>query len=214
MNESTEDTISTPHDLFGICEALMKRPLALIHELADRDLPRIALWLMAISLVGFAVFGAALGSFAGGDQVWQAPLKVLLAGLGTGVITLPSLFVFTCLSGYEISLRQVAIQMLGMSALTAMLLLGVSPVVWVFAQSTTSVAFFSLLSMTLGLAAFAFGYRLLEKTRRLLGCKPSLYSNLWLAIFAFVSLQMMVSLKPIEIEPKVVAKTAEAAIGR
>jgi hypothetical protein len=57
-----------------------------------------------------------VGSFSGGVQWWAAPLKIA-AGLSlSAILCLPSLYVFSCLTGQEIRIRDLSSVVAGMLA--------------------------------------------------------------------------------------------------
>jgi hypothetical protein len=113
------------------------------------------------------------------------------------VICLPSLFIFTSLSGAEVTLRGVAGVLCAVLALTALMLIGLTPVAWVFSQSTDSTAFMGTLHILFWLVALSFGLRLLGLLLNLLGIRERLHLKVWATIFVLVSLQMTTALRPI-----------------
>lgn len=122
--------------------------------------------------------------------------------LGSGMaaamlICLPSLYIFSALGGMEARLAQVAGLLTTMVALTALLLLGFAPVVWVFSQSTESVVFMGFLTLVFWMISLVFGVRLLISAAARFGVTTANYVVVWVVIFFVVSLQMSTSLRPI-----------------
>ena len=138
---------SLPPDAgFGaILDALLKRPLVLIHSLCDAKPSRHWLLLALAAVPAFALYGLLMGSFSGGAQLLAASVKVSGGALLSALICLPSLYIFACLTGAEVSLRALAGVLSAALALTGLLLLGFAPVAWVFSQSTESIAFIGTL---------------------------------------------------------------------
>jgi hypothetical protein len=181
----------------AILQALLKRPVHLIAALQQNTSARMTWVLGVFALLALAGYGLVVGSFSGGDQWVAAPLKVSLGALASTAICLPSLFIFTSLSGAEITLRGIVGTVCAMLALTALMLIGLTPVAWVFSQSTDSVAFIGVLHLVFWLIALGFGLRLLRLLLDLLRVRERLHLQVWTAIFVLVSLQMTTALRPI-----------------
>ena len=80
-------------------------------------------WLAAIALVCLAVYGVVVGPFSGHEQLWAAPLKITAGLFISGVICLPSLYIFACLSGASAKVGQIAGLLVGLMALVGVFLL-------------------------------------------------------------------------------------------
>ncbi|MEA3206992.1 MAG: hypothetical protein QOE70_49 [Chthoniobacter sp.] len=180
-----------------LLDSLLKQPSRLVHELHQAKNSRYLLLLALVALAGFACYGVVIGTFSGGEQLFAAPLKVSLGSLATVLICLPSLYIFACLTGAEVSLRGLAGVLVATLALNALLLLGFAPVAWVFSQSTESVAFIGALHLILWLISLAFGLRLLRLFMDILRVSDRVHVRVWTAIFILVSLQMTTALRPI-----------------
>src|ERR1041384_5119040 len=114
------------------------------------------------------------------------------------LICLPSLYIFTCLSGIDARLRTVTGVFLAALGLGALLLIGFAPVAWIFSQSTDSVAFMGALHLLLWAIGIKFGLRLLQGMTFLLGAsRQGHHMKGWSAIFIVVCLQMTTTLRPI-----------------
>lgn len=178
-------------------ETLLKQPGSVVHRMHQQSLGRPILLLAAIAAVSYLVFGALLGTFALGNQLWIAPLKLTLGILFSALICLPSLYIFTCLNGMSARFSSVAGLMAAIVALTGLLLLGFSPVVWIFTQSTTSPFFMGSLSLIFWLISLSVGLSLLPKMVSFTTDTGGPYLRIWIAIFVVVTLQMSTSLRPI-----------------
>lgn len=181
----------------SLVEALLKYPGRIIHELQNNWRPALALWLLALGLLGMAAYGVVVGSFSGGAQMWIAPAKIALGTLLSILICLPSLYIFACLSGIDARLRTVTGVLFAAVALSAILLIGFVPVAWIFSQSTDSVAFMAALHIALWTVGIIFGLRLIDAMGRLLSGSTRSHLKLWGFIFVLVCLQMMTTLRPI-----------------
>ncbi|MEZ0256568.1 MAG: hypothetical protein ACAI37_14880 [Chthoniobacter sp.] len=180
-----------------VLQALLRKPQELISVLQESAGSRLP-WLLGIfALVALAAYGLVIGSFSGGTQWIAAPLKVSLGVLASVAICLPSLFIFASLSGAEITLRGIVGALSAVLALTALMLIGLAPVVWVFSQSTESVAFIGTLHLVFWLIAVTFGLRLLRLLLEYLKVRERLHLRMWTMIFLLVSLQMTTALRPL-----------------
>lgn len=184
-------------DITQILEALLKRPAQLVAELQQPRSGRLGLILGAAALLALAGYGFVMGTFSGGSQLLAAPLKVSLGTLASFLICLPSLFIFACLTGAEVSFRGLCGVLLAMGALLALLLIGFAPVAWVFSQSTESVVFMGTLHLVFWTIALLFALRLLGLLMDFLRVRERLHLRVWIIIFVLVNLQMMTALRPL-----------------
>ena len=180
-----------------IIETLLKRPVQLIDALLQPGGGHSAIWLATVALLALAAYGLVVGTFSGGEQIVAAPLKISVGALSGMLICLPSLFIFACLTGADVTLRGTIGVLCAVLALTAMLLIGFAPVAWVFSQSTDSVVFIGVLHLIFWLIALGFGLRLLRTFMDLLRVRDRVHLKVWTCIFILVSLQMTTALRPI-----------------
>lgn len=157
----------------------------------------MTLRLAFVGLGAFTLYGLVIGSFSGGQQWIAAPLKVGGGALLCGVICFPSLYIFTCLMGAEVSPRGVAGVLFAMLALAGLLLLGFAPVAWVFSQSTESVGFIGTLHLLFWFIAASFGLRLFRFMSTTVGMVGGIHLKVWSVVFVLVCLQMTTALRPI-----------------
>ena len=113
------------------------------------------------------------------------------------MICLPSLYIFSALTGTSLGMKEIALGMAGSLALIAALLLGFTPVLWVFSQSTSSEAFFGFLVLVTWLIALFFGTGFLLKTLTQSGTTKTAPLRIWIGIFLLVTLQMSTTLRPL-----------------
>jgi len=180
-----------------VIEALLKYPGRIIHELQNNWRAALPLWLLSFALLGMLAYGVVVGSFFGGTQLWIAPAKIAMGTTLSILICLPSLYIFTCLSGIDAQMRTVTGVLLAAVALAALVLIGFAPIAWIFSQSTDSVAFMAALHIGLWTIGIMFGLRLLEGMGHLLGGSARNHLKFWSVIFIVVCLQMMTTLRPI-----------------
>lgn len=180
-----------------LLETLLKHPGRIIHELHGERRPTLALWSLVLALAGMAIYGVVVGSLSGGTQLWIAPAKLALGTLLSVLICLPSLYIFSCLSGIDVRIRMVAGVLFASVCLSSLLLIGFAPVAWIFSQSTDSAPFVGALHLLFWMLGMLFGLRLLGGMTRYLGGTESAYLKTWALIFIAVCLQMTTTLRPI-----------------
>ena len=180
-----------------VVQALLKHPGRIIYELQNNWRAALPLSLLLLVLLGMLAYGVVVGSFSGGAQLWIAPAKIAVGTMLSILICLPSLYIFTCLSGINAQLRTVTGVLFAAVSLSSLLLIGFAPIAWIFSQSTGSVAFMAALHIGLWAIGIMFGLRLLEGMGHLLGGSARNHLKFWSAIFIVVCLQMMTTLRPI-----------------
>jgi hypothetical protein len=192
MNDPKKDSLS------HLFEGLLKSPSNLIEDIREDKKSRAVLGkLLIITLAGFLIFGVTLGSFSFHEQLWAAPLKILLGITLSTIICLPSLYIFSALTGTSLGMKEIIQGMAGSLALIASLLLGFTPVLWVFSQSTTSETFFGFLVLATWLIALFFGTGFLLKMFAQTGTTKTAPLRIWIGIFLLVTLQMSTTLRPL-----------------
>ncbi|MEP2774773.1 MAG: hypothetical protein ABJQ29_16455 [Luteolibacter sp.] len=180
-------------DLF---EALLRRPAELArHSACDENSTMLRFAL--ISMVSMLVFGFVLGTFAYGNQLWAAPLKLGGGLLFAGLICFPSFYIFSSLAGSRASASKMAALLGGMLALAGLLLLGFAPALWIFAQGTASFGFMGCLAIAAWLVALLFAFRFLRTAMGQTGASQKAPLVVWYVIFLLVTLQLSTSLRPI-----------------
>lgn len=180
----------------AVIENLLRSPGRILHEAAGGSL-RTLLMLLVVAVFCLGVFGLLLGAFSGGAQLWAAPAKVVIGSCAAIFICLPSLYIFSALAGLEASLRLILALAVAAMALTAVLLMGFAPVLWVFNQSTESLPFMGFLALAFWIISLAFGMRMLHSASAALKARSARYLTIWILMFMMVTLQMSTSLRPI-----------------
>ena len=188
--------IQEPLTFSTLLNALLKRPIDLIVTIhTKQQLPWLPLLLL--SFICLATFGLVIGAFSGAEQLWLAPTKIVL-GLSFGaMICLPSLYIFSCLSGIDVKFQTVFGLLLCAISLLSLLLVGFAPVVWLFSTSSGSILFFGFLCTALWLICLGFGFKLIGKASKHLGMSSSFHLKVWMAVFTLVTLQLPTTLRPI-----------------
>jgi hypothetical protein len=192
-NPSERERISGP---LAAIEAILRNPRRVLYQLRQPGAGHVIVALCFIAVVCSLVYGVVVGTFSMGTQLWAAPVKIAAGLVVSAVICLPSLYIFSCLSGTQARLIEVIGMIAGLLALMTVLLVGFAPVAWVFSQSTESLAAMGALHLTFWCIATYFGIRFLSEGFAHLSGKPA-GLRVWLTIFLLVMVQMSTALRPI-----------------
>ncbi len=183
-------------NLVSIIEAILREPRRVMFQLRQPGSSRLMILILTVSLVCGLLYGLVAGTFSGGTQLWAGPVKIAGGLLLSALICLPSLYIFSCLSGSQARLSEVAGLVAGFLLLITILLIGFAPVAWVFSQSTESVAAMGALHLAFGFIATCFGLRFLSAAFAHYGNSGD-GLKVWIVIFLLVLLQMTTALRPI-----------------
>jgi hypothetical protein len=182
---------------FTAIEALLRQPRRLLFQLRQPGAGKLIVQMFFVAFICAAVYGVVAGTFSGGSQLWIAPVKIVLGLFISAAICLPSLYIFTCLSGAQSRLAEVSGLLAGLLMLMTILLVGFAPVAWIFSQSTESVAWMGFLHLLFWLVATLFGVRFMKHGFAHAEAKSQAGVNVWVCIFLLVALQMTTALRPI-----------------
>lgn len=161
----------------------------------DRIAP-VLLFLVAVTVGGCALFGAALGSFVDSMvAVWDA-LKLAGVVLFAFGLCFPTLYVFASMSGCRLTPLRLAAFGLTCTATLGCVMAALAPVLWLFAVSTESFVFFVWFSCSLAAIAVFFMQRPLSgaRERKILVAPVGL--GAWLLVFVIVALQAVTLVRP------------------
>jgi hypothetical protein len=185
--------------LGGVLSTLLQRPGRLVYQLHQPGSVRLTIALAVVAIVCLGLYGLLVGSFSGHEQLWVSPAKIVSGAIISALICVPSLYVFTCLSGVSDRVRLGSLVGVVMAALAieGLLLLSFAPVAWVFSESTYSVAFISTLHLILWAISLYFGLRVIGVGMKYLNAAELGYLAVWYIIFGLVTLQMMTALRPL-----------------
>lgn len=152
-------------------------------------------WLLGGALVGFLLYGAAAGLFQGGNQIlvsaFKAPLIVALAL----ALCLPSLYVFSALSGARWSKRRLLATISGFAATLGLLLAALLPIAWLFSVSSRYLASAVWVHVFMWGISLIVGWRFLGRALRENGAGSGMFA--WLVLFGIVSLQVATFVRPV-----------------
>jgi hypothetical protein len=180
-----------------VIEAILRQPRRILYQLQQPGPGGLILRMLFLTTICSLVYGVIVGTFSGHDQLWIAPLKVAGGLLVSGLICLPSLYIFACLSGSQARLVEICGLICGLLLLTAILLIGFAPVAWLFSQSTDDYKWMGTLHLVFWGVATVFGLRFLESGYSHSHARSNPGLATWVVIFTLVVLQMTTALRPI-----------------
>jgi len=190
-----EDHVPIPNAFVAI-ESILRQPRRILCQLRQAGSGRLIIRMVFVAAVCSLVYGVVVGTFAGGTQLWSAPVKCAAGLLLSGLICLPSLYIFACLSGSQARLVEVAGLVAGMAMLMTILWIGFTPVAWVFSQSTESVVAMGALHLAFLLVSIYFGLRLLNAGFSAHKDRSGGGIKVWMILFLLVTMQMTTALRP------------------
>ena len=196
LGDDPAERVAIPH-AFAAIEALLRQPRRLLFQLRQPGAGKLIAAMLFTALLASLVYGVVAGTFSGGTQLWAAPVKIAAGLMISAGICLPSLYIFTCLSGSQARLAEVGGLLAGLLMLMTILLIGFAPVAWIFSQSTESIAWMGTLHLIFWLVATLFGVRFLKAGFAQTNAKSQAGINVWIVIFLLVALQMTTALRPI-----------------
>jgi hypothetical protein len=196
LGEDPEDRVPIPN-ILGAIEAILRQPRRVMYQLRQPGSGQLILWMLMVALVCSLLYGLVVGTFSMGTQLWAAPVKIAGGLLLAALICLPSLYIFTCLSGSTARLAEMCGLLVGLLMLMTILLIGFAPVAWLFSQSTDSVSWMGALHLVFWFISTFFGLRFLEAGFSHSRARSTAGLNTWIVIFVLVVVQMTTALRPI-----------------
>jgi hypothetical protein len=196
LGENPDDREPVRNAVVAI-EAILRQPRRIMYQLRQPGAGRLMLAMVFVALACSLVYGAVVGSFSMGSQLWAAAVKIATGLFISALICLPSLYIFTCLSGSQARLAEMCGLLAGLLMLSTILLVGFAPVAWLFSQSTESVVWMGALHLAFWFISVFFGLRFLETGFSHSKARSSAGLNTWIIIFLLVTLQMTTALRPI-----------------
>jgi hypothetical protein len=159
--------------------------------------------LLLCSSVFFAIYGAIMGSYSGGLQMFASALKLPALYLLTLLICLPSLFFFDIVSGSKRNFLQYLALLLSAMAAMSVMLFGFAPITLFFRLSISDYIFFQFLNLFILAASGAVGVHFFYRGMLYLDEgdteKPQYRLTVlktWLVLYAFVGSQLGWTLRP------------------
>ena len=178
-------------------DAILRHPRRVMFQLRQPNAGKLIAMMLLVSVACSVIYGIVAGTFSGGVQLWAAPTKIAAGLMISGLICLPSLYIFTCLSGSQARPIEVCGLLAGLLMLMTILLIGFAPVAWIFSQSTESLAWMGALHLVFWFIATIFGLRFLEAGFSHSNARSRAGFYTWIVIFLLVAVQMTTALRPI-----------------
>jgi len=214
MTGQEDDRQSTPpppvpaeiaaHGAENVVTALLKAPDRVADAIAasSKSLLGPACALLAVAVVSHAVFGLAIGLFAGWSVAIMDLVKAPLVAVCSLLLCFPSLYVFACVAGSPLSISQTLALGCSCLAMVGLLLIGLAPVAWLFAVSTESLPFIVVLALLIWLVAVCFASRYVGKLRANPLFQKQGGIKMWFLILIVVTLQMATCMRPMLAKPE------------
>jgi len=189
--------IEKPVTFSTVVDCLLKLPARITYEVTEsRSLAIVGIMFCVLSLC-MLVYGFIMGTFSGGQQMWIVPLKLAGGILFSALLCLPSLYIFTSLSSGKQTFSQTAGILLQALSVMAILLLGFSPITWLFSQATNTAIFMGILHLCCWVTSLWLGLALMRKAFSHLNRTDMAIVKAWSVIFLLVLLQMSTTLRPL-----------------
>jgi hypothetical protein len=196
LGDDPAERAAIPNIIVAV-EAILRQPRRVMFQLRQPGAGRLIAAMLLVSVACSVVYGVVAGTFTGGMQLWAAPVKIAAGLMISALICLPSLYIFTCLSGSQARLVEVCGLLAGLLMLMTILLVGFAPVAWVFSQSTESLPWMGTLHLIFWFIATVFGLRFLEAGFSHSNARSMAGFHTWVIIFLLVAIQMTTALRPI-----------------
>lgn len=196
LGDNPQEREPIPNAIVAI-EAILRQPRRVMYQLRQPGAGKLMFAMLLVAVICALIYGVVVGTFSKGDQLWAAPVKIASGLLISALICLPSLYIFTCLSGSHARLPEIFGLMCGLLLLMTMLLIGFAPVAWLFSESTNSITWMGVLHLLFWFIATFFGLRFLENGFSHSNARSSAGLNTWIIIFILVALQMTTALRPL-----------------
>jgi hypothetical protein len=196
LGDDPSERSPIPNAIVAI-DAILRQPRRVMFQLRQPGAGKLIGVMLLVAVACSLVYGVVAGTFSGGTQLWAAPMKIASGLMISALICLPSLYIFTCLSGSQARLVEICGLLTGLLMLMTILLIGFAPVAWIFSQSTESLPWMGTLHLAFWFIATVFGLRFLEAGFSQSNARSRAGFHTWVIVFLLVALQMTTALRPI-----------------
>lgn len=180
-----------------VVEILLKTPEVWFEQISCNKANSSMLMLFFISMFCYLSYSLIVGSYSGNEQWLAAPVKIISGTILSILLCYPSLYIFSCLAGADISPgKAIALLTSGMT-LSAILLIGFAPVAFIFTFAIRSTFFMGLVHFLAWGISIYFGIRHISNGLKEMSSTNSKLIRVWGAIMVITMLQMTVTLRPI-----------------
>ena len=178
---------------------LLKTPVHVMWRISENEnLNPLTAQLFMWGLVFHAIYGFAMALFDSPQVAVITATKAPLIAFFSLLLCIPSLYVFSCVAGLPIRMTQACALAASTVAMTGLILLGMTPVTWLFSVSTHSLPFVVVMNLISWIVAVGFALRFFRILGRNGGDSGRLSGlKWWLFIYILVSLQMTTTMRPL-----------------
>src|ERR1019366_4245558 len=106
LGDDPAERAAIPNVIVAI-ESILRHPRRVMFQLRQPGAGKLIAAMIFVSIVCSLIYGVVAGTFSGGAQLWAAPAKIAAGLMISALICLPSLYIFTCLSGSQARLVEV-----------------------------------------------------------------------------------------------------------
>ncbi|RKZ41994.1 MAG: hypothetical protein DRQ49_03315 [Gammaproteobacteria bacterium] len=199
-DDGTKESYHLPESAtpMQIVDALLKSPESVVKQIKSGQVKKTLFILLGIFFLCHAIYGLIVGSFSGNVQWFAAPIKIVGGAALSALLCYPSLYIFGCLSGANITPSQTLSVLFGGLTLTSILLVGFAPVAFIFTFSIKTVAFMGFIHISIWAISIFFGLRyIVMGLTQMDSRKDSYIIKVWCTILILTMLQMTTTLRPI-----------------
>lgn len=201
--EDSPGLLAKDTGVFGMLDTFMKNPSTIFNSIREtRQVALMFFGMLGFSVVFCALYGLAMGSYAGLLQALYSAAKLPMVFVAAYVITLPSFYVFGAIAGARFSLKQAATMLMTNISGASVILLGVSPVVFFFSISTSGEVFILVLHFFAIIIATVFGLTFLWRSHAFLKkysgglTSGNPLVSVWITLYIFILCQLLNYLRP------------------
>lgn len=196
MNEQNNNINAVNIEAKGIA-GVLGNPEGVIRQIcASRRFGAQGAFLLLLALGGTALYGFGAGCFVDWRVAFLDAVKAGGTVLFSYLLCLPTLYVFASIAGCKVGFVRLALVGLVFLSGIGCILAALAPVLWLFAVSTESLAFFVLLSFALIIVAVALGARTLGGAVKAQAVDRTTGLSAWFVIFLVVALQALTLVRP------------------
>ena len=185
-------------NLFPTSSLLLKHQPELFEQILNKKIKLLqVLELLVLTVVSLSVFGGVMSiSFPHWWHAMDVMWKLILLVVGTQLLCLPALFVFSSIRGSQVTLGQFSLFLTASTGTTAIVLLSLAPIAWFFTwSSNNNLDLIGLMNALMIGCVLLFGFTLLVRGLRA-SKSPVDILFVWLILVMVVTAQMAHKLEP------------------
>ena len=183
--------------IFGWIMALLRKPASVADNLINEDGPTGSKVFLIVFLFCHVAYGLIMGLFSGDSQMYLVPLKFTFGTALCALLCYPSLFIFACLSGVNVSPGKVFSILVGGLAMCSLLLVGFLPISFIFTFSVNSAIFMGFVHLLVWGVSIAFACGYIRKGLLLGVPLGTNFLYIWNFVLILTCLQMSTTLRPL-----------------